>query len=317
VLARLVAPAEVAAELADWPLHPALLDEATSLLDVDGGSFLPLGYGRITVHAPLPARLWAHLVGQPGDEITTADIQLVDDDGRVLVDIADFMLRRVDPTAMATAVRATPTAAATTSAGSTPAAASAAGSGASAAVPAASAAGSAAPVAVPASDVAGGTAPAGAGGIAPAAGAEVLWRLLGGGLGPQVAVSVRPMDEQFVAAAATIETLTGPAADDAAEALGDGAAPGTELEAQLAGIWADVLGVPVVGRDDDFFDLGGNSLVAVQLIGKVRTATGVKLPMRSLFETTTVAGMAELVEQRRDTAAAAPAPAIPRLARPR
>ncbi|BCJ28485.1 type I polyketide synthase [Actinocatenispora sera] len=288
VLAQLVAPAEVAAELADWPLHPALLDEATSLLDVEGGSFLPLGYGRITVHAPLPAQLWAYLVGQPGDEITTADIRLVDDDGRVLVDIADFMLRRVDPAAMATAVRATP-----------------------AAAPA-----DRPPAASATSPTTGAAGPGSAGGISPAEGAEVLSRLLAGGLGPQVAVSVRPMDEQFVAAAATIETLTGPVDDDAG-ALDEGAAPGTALEAQLAAIWADVLGVPVVGRDDDFFDLGGNSLVAVQLIGKVRTATGVKLPMRSLFETTTVAGMAELVEQRRDSAAAAPAPAIPRLARPR
>ncbi|WP_344319342.1 SDR family NAD(P)-dependent oxidoreductase, partial [Actinocatenispora thailandica] len=305
VLARLVAPPAVAAELADWPLHPALLDEATSLLDVEGGSFLPLGYGRITVHAPLPARLWAHAVGQPGDEVTTADIRLLDDDGRVLVDIADFMLRRVDPAAMASTVQATPASGAPPAGGAAPAPAGALSPGAAAADRGST----------PPGGTAGGS--GAAGGIAPADGAEVLWRLLSGGLGPQVAVSVRPMDEQLAAAAATIDTLTGPVDPDAGGALGDEAAPGTELEAQLAAIWAEVLGVPAVGRDDDFFDLGGNSLVAVQLIGKVRTATGVKLPMRSLFETTTVAGMAELVEQRRDAATEAPAAAIPRLARPR
>ena len=56
-----------------------------------------------------------------------------------------------------------------------------------------------------------------------------------------------------------------------------------------------MLGVEEVGPDDDFFALGGNSLVAVQLIGQVRKAVGVRLPMRALFDAPTVADMADHV----------------------
>ncbi|HZD37289.1 MAG TPA: phosphopantetheine-binding protein, partial [Actinomycetes bacterium] len=95
-------------------------------------------------------------------------------------------------------------------------------------------------------------------------------------------------------------------------------APRGELEATLARIWGEVLGVERVGADDDFFELGGNSLVAVQLIGQVRKATGVRLPMRTLFEAPTVAGMAARVERLPSPGEEAASPAattIPKLPR--
>jgi acyl carrier protein len=69
------------------------------------------------------------------------------------------------------------------------------------------------------------------------------------------------------------------------------AAPGAGLESTLALIWADVLGTDPPGPHDDFFEMGGNSLVAVSLIEKIRKAVGVRLPMRVLFQEPTVAGM--------------------------
>ncbi|WP_308194913.1 amino acid adenylation domain-containing protein [Micromonospora sp. R77] len=72
-------------------------------------------------------------------------------------------------------------------------------------------------------------------------------------------------------------------------------APRDEAEAQLAELWAEVLGVPAVGVEDDFFALGGHSLVAARLVARVRAATGRELPVRVLFEQPTVAQVARFL----------------------
>ena len=72
--------------------------------------------------------------------------------------------------------------------------------------------------------------------------------------------------------------------------------PRTEIERQLASIWQQVLRVPVLGIDDNFFELGGNSLLATQLISRVRDVLQLELPLRSLFEAPTPAQLAEWIE---------------------
>ena len=73
-------------------------------------------------------------------------------------------------------------------------------------------------------------------------------------------------------------------------------APRTPIEAQLAAIWTEVLSAPRVGIHDDFFALGGHSLVATRVVSRVRDAFRVALPLRALFERPTVAGLSEVVE---------------------
>ncbi len=69
------------------------------------------------------------------------------------------------------------------------------------------------------------------------------------------------------------------------------------VEEIVAGIWSELLRVDSIGPYDDFFALGGHSLVATRLMARVRRSFGVEIPLRRLFETPTVQGLARGVEQ--------------------
>lgn len=74
-------------------------------------------------------------------------------------------------------------------------------------------------------------------------------------------------------------------------------APRSHLEKMLVGIWAEVLGVRQVGLDDDFFDLGGHSLVGVRLFAKIRKTYQVDLELAVLFEARTVRQLADVIRK--------------------
>jgi amino acid adenylation domain-containing protein len=77
--------------------------------------------------------------------------------------------------------------------------------------------------------------------------------------------------------------------------------PRSALEALLAGIWAEVLGVEAVGVGTDFFALGGHSLAATRLLSRVRDALQTSVTMREFFDRPTVRGLALLLARDEQT----------------
>ncbi|MEH1015677.1 SDR family NAD(P)-dependent oxidoreductase [Micromonospora sp. CPCC 206060] len=279
-LAELRARPMVADEIGVLGLHPALLDEATAFgagYDVAPDQrYLPLGYGRVVVRGPLAAEITSHLRHRGGDaqrEVLRADFSIADAAGREVVAITDFTLRRVaeDPLAAAGP----------------------------------QVVGQVSPAAV-ADAVAVSRSPRGQdpAGISPPDGAEALRRLLAADLGPQVAVGVIGVEEVRrdvrERAADLVSAVPGavPAASGQSgrEGLGPYRAPATELESALCAVWSEILAIAEIGVDDDFFELGGNSLVAIQLVWRVGEVWGVKLPMRALLDAPTIAGLAGTVQ---------------------
>ncbi|MDX2242771.1 MAG: amino acid adenylation domain-containing protein [Leptolyngbyaceae cyanobacterium bins.302] len=73
-------------------------------------------------------------------------------------------------------------------------------------------------------------------------------------------------------------------------------APTTSVEASLVELWTQLLGRTQVGIHDNFFELGGHSLLATQLVSRIRDRLHVELPLRSVFETPTIAELAGIIE---------------------
>ncbi|MEL6446179.1 MAG: SDR family NAD(P)-dependent oxidoreductase [Bacteroidota bacterium] len=126
-------------------------------------------------------------------------------------------------------------------------------------------------------------------------------RVLALGSTPQVVVSTGPLEarrRQWV-------TGTDPEAEDQGaeppqyarpSMRVDYVAPRTDTERDAAAIWEDLLGIQDIGVHDNFFELGGHSLLATRLVAKIREAFGLELPLRSLYEATTIEQLADLVD---------------------
>ncbi|RKG86188.1 non-ribosomal peptide synthetase, partial [Corallococcus sp. CA053C] len=84
--------------------------------------------------------------------------------------------------------------------------------------------------------------------------------------------------------------------------------PRNTVEELLVGMWAELLGVERVGIHDDFFDLGGHSLSATQLVARIRAVFDVDVSLQELFDLTTVARLAERLGTPREGAPARPPP---------
>ncbi|MFJ9768407.1 amino acid adenylation domain-containing protein [Streptomyces erythrochromogenes] len=91
-----------------------------------------------------------------------------------------------------------------------------------------------------------------------------------------------------------------------------GRLPGTPEESVLAGLYAEVLGVPCVTIDDNFFELGGHSLLATRLISRIRTTLHTELPLTTLFQHPTIAGLTPHLHHPTTTTTRPPLEPVPR-----
>ncbi|HYH44786.1 MAG TPA: SDR family oxidoreductase, partial [Thermoanaerobaculia bacterium] len=135
-----------------------------------------------------------------------------------------------------------------------------------------------------------------------------------GDLETRIARWVRPA----VPAEAVRTAQSAPAAGHARPVLQSAYAPArNELERRIAALWQRALGISQVGIHDNFFDLGGNSLIGVQLVADLRRELGVEISNVTLFEAPTVSALARLLSPPGEETAAPAAPAAePRQVRP-
>ncbi|HEY5857890.1 MAG TPA: phosphopantetheine-binding protein, partial [Aldersonia sp.] len=123
-----------------------------------------------------------------------------------------------------------------------------------------------------------------------------------------VAISIDDLNDRAARSRSVEQAKTQRAEPDLAVPTGNGqprptlstayVAPRDELEQRLARIWTDLLGITPIGVLDSFFELGGESLAAMQLLSRLRDDYEVDLPLGQLFKEATVALLADMIRQR-------------------
>lgn len=276
LVAELALPEAVAGELADYRLHPALMDivAGVSRLGAGEGYYLPFAYGSVTVHAPFVARMNAAITVEARDaqrETIGCDADIRDTDGRLLVEVRGFLMKRIhEPAELRREIDG---------------AVSALRLGAGEATG-------------PARIVPAGTRPAEA--------TAMLMRILGAARLPAslvtsaadlTAVRERLRTSDVLDLAAELTPAEPPGSSHPRPELDtEFVAPRTDTEQAVARIWSEALGIAPIGIEDDFFALGGHSLAAVQIGATIHSELGVTLDMGSFFEAPTVARTALLVD---------------------
>jgi acyl transferase domain-containing protein/acyl carrier protein len=148
-------------------------------------------------------------------------------------------------------------------------------------------------------------------GVTPDEAMEVISRVFGHQLFTPVIVSTTDLDARIArwlnpqhARDKKVETTsTSSAAHSRPNLPNPFVPPRTELETTLVDIWQSLLGIEGVGIHDNLFDLGGDSLLAIQISSRVRETLHTELALRSIFETPTIAGLVASIEQQQQDAA--------------
>lgn len=271
--ARLQLAEEFEEDLHRHPLHPALLDIGTGCAmellgnyNPDDAMFVPFRYQRIVHHAPLSGELHCKLKTRPGsqasDEVVSFDIQLCNADGKVLASIRQLELRRLSHNSRFANASATSAPSRNTD---SPAERAFLDSLAA--------------------------------GIDAESGMMALERVLAHDTPSVFTVSsmdldqLRSMQDQ---AMAQLEAKPG-VKFQRPNLSSEYSKPADAIEQQLAVWWEELLGVEKVGADDDFFEVGGHSLIAVRLFARIKKKWLLEYPLSFLFEAPTIRLCADML----------------------
>jgi len=273
--AKLALPPEFRSDLTKYPLHPALLDVATGCAmgllrgyDAAKAMFVPWRYGRLRALAPLTADLHCRLRVAPGqdaaNDVVAFDVEMCAPSGEVLVVVEGLELRKLDHSSgLVGKVRPK----ANTAANATP--------GEQAFLLALSL------------------------GIEAEQGMAALDRVLGDPRPRVVTVSSMDLDvlERVQDASLAITEHAAELKFERPQLSSDYVAPQGPLEEKLVAWWEELLGVESVGVQDDFFEVGGHSLVAVRLFARIKQEWHLDYPLSLLFEAPTIRMCAERLRE--------------------
>ncbi len=263
------------ADLDSYRLHPAMLDLATGhgLVVLPGYQdctdfYVPLSYASVHIHGPLTNSIhaWARLHGSTdARETATFDVVITDDVGKVLVEVSGFTMRRLSGSS-SLGVSVSPRERDKNDGSLSPAELRFVSTFEH--------------------------------GITAREGTRALERVLASGCAPQVVVSSLDLDQLIENAnKMAIDTRAGKVEFARPELDNAYVPPTDELERTLVGYWQEFLGVERVGIEDDFFHLGGHSLIAVRMFAKIKRTFDVEYPLSVLFEAPTIAKCAAMLRQ--------------------
>ncbi|MGA9772897.1 MAG: SDR family NAD(P)-dependent oxidoreductase, partial [Blastocatellia bacterium] len=285
-LAVVELPNRFASDLQAFKIHPVLMDAATGFVQHIGeGHYLPFTYKNVRVKGNLPSRIYSYASYEAGastKQTIACRLVVTDEQGTELVEIEEYILKRVEsPTSNAGSENSSDRRKATRK--------SAAGIDRQAG----------SPIESVLTKV----------GILPHEGAETFARILARGLiVPQITVSTRellPVIEQArrLTAATLLEEIEKiqssrpkhPRPNLATEFV----APRNDLETALTVIWQEALGIQAIGIHDNFFDMGGDSLLATHIISRLTEQFDCEFSLKTIFEAPTVADLALVVLESR------------------
>jgi acyl transferase domain-containing protein/thioesterase domain-containing protein len=268
-LSQLELSEEFAAEVDTYRLHPALLDMATgsAMLLIKGNEakgylYVPISYGNVTISGPLQASCYAYVRSKTGasieSPIATFDVSIMDGNGKTIVEVRDFSVRQIrDPALLE---------------GSNTALAKELENPQDLEVAEAA-------VRLKLPDA-----------ISSEEGREAFERIIGSPRSSSVVVF--PSNFEAYMDRTKPRHLLVPSERSIADSNDSS---DEEVEETLTRWWRELLGVGAVSLQDNFFDLGGQSLTGVRLLSKIKKKYGVDLKLNTLFAAPTIEKLCALI----------------------